>query len=219
MRALSFHRGVQRKDTQCNQWALTHSTLLWCCESQETFSDSSEMVTLLHHSETHKIINDYVLTLDSCNMHIIITDNILTRGGNDHIFCKSPCPTSACYFPHMTSERVGCLILISHPFSWLNIIVGIKSMHFQNIWHAYTFFWGNLCQPRHWPLRSSHSSPRIRLPAGRSPLAQHTMLFGLTPWPAARRTERDARTPHRLALNTVARTLCRTGNLWKRRNS
>lgn len=74
----------------------------------------------------------------------------------------------------------------------------------------------NLCQRGYWLLHSSHSSPHTELPAGRWSPAQHTALSGLNPWPAAQRTETDARTPHFPAPNMLTMLFGWTGSLWRR---
>lgn len=140
-------------------------------------------------------------------MHAIMNINITSRE-NNCIFCLFLA------YPLLRESRLFNFHFL--PFFFTQYYWIIKSRHaFKIKWHRYTFDWSNLFQPRHWPLRSNHSSPRIQLPAGHSPPAQHTTLSGLTPWPAAPRTERDARTPPHLALNTATSTLCWTGNLWK----
>lgn len=76
----------------------------------------------------------------------------------------------------------------------------------------------NFIQSSYSRLHSSHSSRHTELQAGRSPSAQHTGPSGINPWPAAQRTERDARTPRFLAPNSSPTECCLTGSFWNNTN-
>lgn len=73
-------------------------------------------------------------------------------------------------------------------------------------------------EARYLHLHSSHSSRRKEPRAGRSPSAQRTEPSGINRWPAAQRTERDARTPHFLAPNSLSRACGLTGSFWNVEN-